>query len=61
MVLAKDADGYWHTVSGDPLSGWTVHSKDNGANATMEDVLQAARADQYIFQLDSSGAYKVTI
>ena len=60
VVLAKDADGYWHTVSGDPLNGWTVYSKD-GANATMEDVLQAARADQYIFQLDSSGAYKVTI
>lgn len=46
----------WYPVSGDPITGWTV-SSSTGTEAA----IQAARANPYLFTLDSSGAYKVTI
>ena len=46
----------WYPVSGDPITGWNV-SSSTGTEAA----IQAARANPYLFTLDSSGAYKVTI
>lgn len=46
----------WYPVAGDPINGWQV-----AGGTTMADVLQAARANPYLFVLDSSGAYKDTI
>lgn len=46
----------WYPVSGDPITGWDVSSSTGTAAA-----IQAARANPYLFTLDSSGAYKVTI
>ena len=46
----------WYPVSGDPITGWTVASSTG-----TEAAIQAARANPYLFTLDSSGAYKVTI
>ena len=46
----------WYPVSGDPITGWNV------ADSTgMDAVLESARANPYLFVLDSSGAYKDTI
>ena len=46
----------WYPVSGDPIDGWNV-----AGNTGMAAILQAARANPYLFVLDSSGAYKDTI
>ena len=46
----------WYPVSGDPITGWNV-----AGSTDMDAVLQAARANPYLFVLDSSGAYKDTI
>lgn len=46
----------WYPVSGDPIAGWDVADTTD-----MNAVLQAARANPYLFVLDSSGAYKDTI
>lgn len=46
----------WYPVYGDPITGWKVESATD-----MDAVLTAARANPYIFTLDSSGAYKDTI
>lgn len=46
----------WYPVSGDPITGWNV-----AGSTDMSAVLQAARANPYLFVLDSSGAYKDTI
>ena len=52
----SSAQSNWYPVSGDPITGWKVaDSTDTAA------VLQAARANPYLFVLDSSGAYKDTI
>lgn len=56
VVLQKQTDGDWYPVYGDPLKGWHV-AKDSSWNS----VLDAARANPYIFQLASSGAYQVEI
>ncbi len=56
VVYQKQEDGTWRPVSGDPINGWKVE-KDN----TWGSVLSAARANPYIFQLASSGAYQVEI
>lgn len=58
-VMKKDGDK-WYPVSGDPIKGWQVHKP--GQEETLEDaILEAARATNYVFQLDSSGEYKATI
>lgn len=60
VVFQKDEKGYWHPVSGDPIEGWKVYSPE-ATTVSMDDVLEAARADTYTFQLDSSGSYKVSV
>ncbi len=52
----SSAQSPWYPVSGDPITGWNV-ADSTDLNA----VLQAARANPYLFVLDSSGAYKTTI
>ena len=52
----SSTESQWYPVSGDPITGWNVAS-----GTTMADVLAAARANPYLFTLDSSGAYKTTI
>lgn len=52
----SSAQSDWYPVSGDPIDGWQVSGATGNAA-----VLAAARADPYIFVLDSSGAYKDTI
>ena len=47
------AQSDWYPVSGEAIAGWQV-AGSTGPDA----VLQAARADRYVFTLDSSGAYK---
>ena len=57
VVFQKQPGGNtWLPVSGDPLTGWTVH-QDN----SWESVLAAAQKNPYIFQIGSSGAYQVEI
>lgn len=57
VVFQKQADSEtWYPISGDPLTGWTVQSGNSWDN-----ILAAARANQYTFQLASSGAYQVEI
>lgn len=46
----------WYPVYGDPVTGWQI-SSTTGTEAA----IQAARFNPYLFTLDSSGAYKVTI
>lgn len=46
----------WCPVYGDPVTGWQI-SSTTGTEAA----IQAARFNPYLFTLDSSGAYKVTI
>ena len=63
VLKRQDAEGsgsstesQWYPVSGDPITGWTVQD-----GTSLQDVLAAARANPYLFTLDSSGAYKTTI
>lgn len=57
VVFQKQDDGKtWLPVSGDPLTGWTVHD-----NNSWTGVLEAAKKNRYIFQIGSSGAYQVEI
>lgn len=56
VVFQKQEDGTWHPVSGDPLKGWTVYGDGN-----LQSVLEAAKANPYLFTLGSSGAYQVEI
>lgn len=56
VVYQKQDDNTWLPVYGDPLEGWHV-AEDSSWNS----VLKAARANPYIFQLASSGAYQVEI
>lgn len=60
VVMKKEGDT-WYPVSGDPIRGWTIHRPQGGGPVTMQEILDAAQKSQYIFQLDSSGSYKVTI
>lgn len=47
----------WLPISGDPVKeDWHVAD-----NSSMQSILDAAKANPYIFQVDSSGAYKVEI
>ncbi len=52
----SSTESQWYPVSGDPITGWTVQS-----GTSLQNVLTAARANPYLFTLDSSGAYKTTI
>ena len=52
----SSTESQWYPVSGDPITGWTVQD-----GTSLQDVLAAARANPYLFTLDSSGAYKTTI
>lgn len=52
----SSTESQWYPVYGDPITGWNVSS-----GTDMQDVLTAARANPYLFTLDSSGAYKTTI
>lgn len=56
VVFQKQSDGTWLPVSGDPLTGWTVHDGNSWTG-----VLEAANQNPYIFQIGSSGAYQVEI
>ena len=56
VVFQKQTDRQWHPVYGDPLKGWHVTDGSGWA-----DIREAARANPYIFQLASSGAYQVNI
>lgn len=55
-VVYQKQDNTWRPVYGDPLKGWHV-AEDSSWNS----VLEAARANPYVFQLASSGAYQVEI
>lgn len=60
VVFAKDSEsGEWYPVSGDPLSGWTVHS----GSTSLQDIINVAKTadNRYIFTVDTSGDFKVTI
>ena len=46
----------WYPVSGDPVNGWKVWE-----NSNWENVLAAAKASPYIFQIASNGAYQVEV
>lgn len=47
----------WRPISGDPVyDDWQVAD-----DSSMESILEAAKANPYSFQIDSSGAYKVEI
>lgn len=52
----SSTESQWYPVSGDPITGWTVQD-----GTSLQDVLTAARANPYLFTLDSSGAYQTTI
>lgn len=52
----SSAESQWYPVSGDPITGWNV-----AGSTDLSAVLDAARANPYLFVLDSSGAYKDTI
>lgn len=52
----SSAQSTWYPVTGGPIEGWRVASGTGN-----EAVLAAARANPYLFVLDSSGAYKNTI
>lgn len=56
VIMQKQKNGNWLPVYGDPLEGWTVADKGG-----MEGVKEAAKANPYIFQLASSGAYQCEI
>lgn len=56
VVYQKQKGNTWLPVYGDPLNGWHV-AEDSSWNS----VLEAARANPYVFQLASSGAYQVEI
>lgn len=56
VVYQKQDNDTWLPVYGDPLKGWHV-TNDSSWNS----VLEAARANPYVFQLASSGAYQVEI
>ena len=55
-VVYQKQDNTWRPVYGDPLKGWHV-----AENSSWNSVLEAARANPYVFQLASSGAYQVEI
>lgn len=60
VVFAKDSEsGEWYPVSGDPLSGWTVHSD----STSLQDIINVAKTadNRYIFSVDTNGDFKVTI
>lgn len=56
VVFQKQSNGTWLPVSGDPLTGWTVHDGNSWTG-----VLEAANQNPYTFQIGSSGAYQVEI
>lgn len=56
VVYQKQEDNNWLPVYGDPLEGWHV-----AEDSSWKSVLDAAKANPYIFQLASSGAYQVEI
>ena len=55
-VVYQKQDNTWRPVYGDPLEGWHV-----AEDSSWKSVLDAAKANPYIFQLASSGAYQVEI
>lgn len=55
-VVYQKQDNTWRPVYGDPLKGWHV-----AENSSWNSVLDAAKANPYVFQLASSGAYQVEI
>lgn len=46
----------WHAVSGDPIGGWMVQE-----GTAMSDIIATAKQNPYVFELDSSGAYKAEV
>ncbi len=55
VVFQKRGEN-WYPVSGDPVNGWKVWE-----NSNWENVLAAAKASPYIFQIASNGAYQVEV
>ena len=55
VVFQKRGEN-WYPVSGDPVNGWKVWE-----NSNWENVLAAAQASPYIFQIASNGAYQVEV
>lgn len=56
-VVMKKVDNGWHPVSGDAFEGWTVHN--SGDN--QKDIIDAAKANPYIFTPGTNGSFEVTI
>lgn len=56
VVFQKQENGDWYPVYGDPLNGWHVTDRHDWS-----DIQEAARANPYVFQLASSGAYQINI
>ena len=56
VVFQKQENGDWYPVYGDPLNGWHVTDGHDWS-----DIREAARANPYVFQLASSGAYQINI
>ena len=55
VVFQKQGEN-WYPVSGDPVQGWKVWE-----NSNWENVLAAALASPYLFQIASNGAYQVEV
>lgn len=58
VVMQKGADGAWHPVTGNAFDGWNVAT---GTEQDKDVVLEAAKADGYVFALGTGGGYEVTI
>lgn len=57
VVMQKQDDGSWKPIYGDPLNGWNVTDSSD----IWENIKEAVRANTYVFQLASSGAYQVEV
>ena len=55
-VVMKKVNGQWLPVSGDPWDGWHL-----GKDSSNKSIWEAAKANETFFEVDTSGAYALTI
>ncbi|WP_162609754.1 SpaA isopeptide-forming pilin-related protein [[Collinsella] massiliensis] len=58
VVMQKGENDRWHPVTGNAFDGWNVAA---GTEDDKNAVLEAAKADGYVFALGTGGGYEVTI
>lgn len=61
VIFAKSEEGKWYPLSGSQIDGWEMVKPTSGQEATLSEVIQAAKKSNYVFALDSSGSYKTFI